>query len=284
MKKGLGRPALLALVLTLVLTACAEGPEEQPGFDAGVYVTGVLNATYLGRFEEDYLAMVDLTEAQAQTEYENGILWEINRFYNAYGVETTSEELEEGLKELYRQIYAQASLTVTSVEAGEEDSFLVEVRVEPLDIARLVYGELEEARKKFLDQYPENVQNTMTTEEYRAFDAAWSQMILELYREKLALMCHRPSQTVKLRVEKDSQGYYGINTTDFQALDKLVIDYSEPETPQPEESPKPEESTPPQESQSPEESEKPQESPPPQESVDPNDRTPTPPTTRAPNP
>ena len=65
MRKGLGRLFALALGLTVLLTACSG--ETEAGFDAGAYVTGVLNATYLGQFDQVYLDMVGMTQSEAQT-------------------------------------------------------------------------------------------------------------------------------------------------------------------------------------------------------------------------
>ena len=322
MRKGLGRTVALALCLILALTACTRETQGPSEFDAEVYVTGVLKATYLGEFDPDYLDMVGMTASEAQTEYENGIRAEMSNFYSAYSIETSTDELEEEIKELYHQIYSHASLTVAGVESREDGSFLVTVEVAPIDIVRQVHEVLPEAQEKFLANYPEEIRNTMTTEEYTAFDAAWGELVVGLYQEKLETIGNLPVQAVPLRVEKDSQGYYGLNREDFLALDKLVIDYDVPplsavhdhdhegegepeESPTPSESPAPQESqTPdegdavqtggqpsesqaPQESQpaespKPQESQKPSESPKPQESVNPND--PTPPTTGTPVP
>lgn len=309
MRKGLGRLLVLAVGLGLLLTACTT-EEPEAGFDAGAYVDGVLKAVYLGEFDAAYLEMVEITEAEAQVEYNNGVHVEVNNFYNVYGIESNSEELHEELEEVFHDIYAHASLTVTGVEEREDGSFLVSVEVEPLDIVRQVHEDLPAAQEEFYAKYPEDAQNTMTTAQYEAYDLEWARLVLELYQEKLETIGHLTAQTVTLRVEQDSQGYYGINDDDFLALDALVIDYTLPQ-PQPEESPSPEESDgpgeteepgetgEPQESQPPEEgdavqtggqpaeSQEPQESEPPatvepQESVDSND--PTPPTTGTPVP
>ena len=305
MRKRLGRLCALALGLMVLLTACAQ--QSGAGFDAGAYVAGLLNATYLGEFDPDYLEMVGLTEAEAQQEYANGIHTEVGNFYTAYNIETSTDELHEGIEKLYYEIYSHTSLTVTGVESQANGSFLVTVEVEPIDIVRQVHEDFGEVQEKFWSRYPEEIQNTMTTEEYAAFDAAWAQLVLGLYQDKLPTIGHLPARTVMLRVERDRQGYYSINSEDFLALDELVIAYSlTDETDQSQESPTPEESNQPQESgepeespapeggeavqtggqppesQEPQESEKPSESPAPQESVNPND--PTPPTTGTPVP
>ena len=256
MRKGLGRLFLLTLALTVLLTACAQ--ETETGFDAEAYVTGVLKATYLGQFQADYLEMVGLTEAEAQTEYANGIHLEVNNFYSAYSIETTTDELHDGIEELFYDIYSHASLTVTGVEEREDGSFVVTVEVEPIDIVRQVHEALPALQAEFYAKYPEEDQNTMTSAQYTAFDAEWAQLVLGLYQDKLTTIGHLPAQTVTLRVEQDSQGYYGINNADFLALDKLVIDYTLPE-PQPEETPTPSESPLPQESQEPQASPAPEE-------------------------
>ena len=267
MRKGLRRLFLLTLALTVLLTACAK--ETETGFDAEAYVSGVLKAVYLGEFEEDYLEMVGLTEAEANVEYHNGVHMEMNRFYNSYSIETRTDELEEALEELYLGIYSHASLTVTGAEAQENGSFAVTVEVEPIDIVRQVHEALPEVQAEFYAKYPEKDQNVMTPDEYTAFDTEWGQLVLKLYQDKLTTIGHLPAQTVTLRVEQDSQGYYGINNADFLALDKLVIDYTIPE-PQPEENPTPSESPTPGESGEPEESPLPQESDGPQESPPPD--------------
>ena len=254
MRKGLGRLLVLALGLGLLLTACTEEPKT--GFDAGVYVDGVLKAAYLGQFQADYLEMVGITEAEANTEYHNGIHLEMSHFYNAYGIESNDTELQEEIEELFHDIYSHASLALTGVESKEDGSFLVWVEVAPLDIVRRVHEDLPELQAEFYARYPED--NTMTTAEYEAYDIEWAQMVVGLYQEKLETIGYLPAQTVELRVERDSRGYYGINSDDFRDLDALVIDYTLPE-PQPEESPSPGESGQPGETGEPQESPKPEE-------------------------
>jgi len=55
---------LLAGVMALGLAACSSVTPE----DAETYIQGLLDASYLGQYNQEYLDLADITEEEARTE------------------------------------------------------------------------------------------------------------------------------------------------------------------------------------------------------------------------
>lgn len=260
--------ALLILVLALALTACDGEKNAEAAFDAGTYVDGLLRASYLGEYTPEYLELVGLTEEEAQNSYENSVYLEARVFAYLYNIEYPQDFYEE-IQELYREIFAHVKFEVVSATPEEDGSFSVRVEIEPIDIVRQVGAGLDEKLKPFFEKYTSEIQNTMTTEDYEAFDAEWARLIVDAYKEALPQTGNLPARSVTVKIQRDEEGYYGISDEEYKRISALVIDYSNPA---PEATPTPETSETP--SQSPEES--------PTESPGEND--PVPPTTASPLP
>lgn len=260
--------ALLMLTLILGLTACDGEKNTEAAFDAGTYVDGLLRASYLGEYTPEYLELVGITEEEAQNSYENSVNLEAQVFAYLYNIEYPQEFYEE-IRELYREIFSHAKFEVVSATQEEDGSFSVRVEVEPIDIVRQVGAGLDEKLKPFFEKYTSEVQNTMTTEDYEAFDAEWARLIVDAYKEALPQTGNLPAQSVTVKIRRDEEGYYGISDEEYKRVSALVIDYSNPA---PEPTPTPETSETP--------SQRPEESP----AESPGENDPVPPTTASPLP
>lgn len=266
---------LAAVALVLGLTACRK-EEPQAEFDAKVYIDGMIRMTYLGEYPQEYLDLVGITEATAQNVYENSLYLEARAFAYLYNIEYPDDFYEE-IMDLYRAIYSLIKFEVTWTSPTEDGSYVVQVEIAPIDIVRRVDAKLDEVLAPFFKKYPEEVQNTMTTADYKVFDAEWARLIIDTYRETLYWAGNLEKQSVTVKLEKNEDGYYSISSEEFKKLDALVIDYSKPQaqptpTPEPTESPDPDQTPDPEETATPD----------PSETPGPDD--PVPPTTASPLP
>lgn len=227
-KKGICLGALL-LTAVMGLTACGGGETsvEYNEFDAEAYVDGLIKNNYLGQYDPDYLEAVGLTEEQAQLVYEDSIQAEVHFFLNnLYRIEYPTDKYEEEVGDLYREIYSHTKYDIVSATQQEDGSFSVKVNVEPINIVQLVDGDWDKSMEDFYEKYPSADVNKMNDEQYEKYDNAWARQVMKLYEEKMPEIGNMTERSVVVEVEKNDEGYYGITTESFQALDDLIIDYT----------------------------------------------------------
>lgn len=218
---------VLALVLTLGLSACGGKTEGLSKFDAKAYVDGLLRENYYGELTEAYAELVGATEEEAQEVYEYGIELEVSYFINMYEIEYPEDELYDELADLYKEIYKHAKFEVLDAAEMEDGSFSVQVNVEPIDIVQLADTDWDKTITPFYEKYPMDVQNAMSQKEYEKMDREYADLVLELYRDKLDEIGNMTVQTTLVQVKPDEDGVYSIDEDDFRKLDDLIIDYTD---------------------------------------------------------
>lgn len=252
---------LVAAALSLSLAGCQE-KALVPAFDAEVYVEGRLAEAYLGEVSQEYMDMVGYNETQVEAIYQNSLYLEAQVFAYRYAIEYPQDFYEE-LQELYKSVYTHAKFLVVASNREEDGSISVEVETQPIDLAQRMEEKKGEALKPFFEKYPAESQNTMTEEEYKAYDAEWARAIIDLLKETLPELGNLGPKRVTVKLTKNEEGYYTLSDEEFRKLDAAIIDYSLSE---PEPTPEPTQSS----------------EPVPGESLDPD--TPAPPTTASPLP
>lgn len=212
----------LVLVMALTLTACGGGVTAS---DAKDLVQGNLDEIYLGKFDPEYLKLVDITEEEARQTYEEGLEVEAEMFAYYFDIYNMTDELKEEIIELYQEIYAQSKYTVGEASKLDESTFAVKVQVSPLDIFELVVDASEEALQPFFDKY-ENVDiASMSDEEYDAYDKEWADAVLDLCWEKLPEMGYGDERSLVIQVTVDEDDYWVMSGDDFNNLDEIIITY-----------------------------------------------------------
>ena len=97
---------LLAAALCAGLAGCGGG--GLTASDATVYVQGLMDRTYLGQYNQDYMDLVGVTEEEMEQNYEDGIQVEAEFFCYYFEIEDASEELMEEIRAFYRELYSHA--------------------------------------------------------------------------------------------------------------------------------------------------------------------------------
>lgn len=225
---------LLAALLTLpfLLTACGGGGLTT--FDAQDYLKGLLNATYLGQFDPDYLAQVDLTEEEARAAYEEGLELEYGYFSSFFRFDEAclTDETRQSAKDLLAELCGQARWEVGAASKSD-GGFTVEVTVRPVDlIARVSEQYMPAYAEAFRAKYAGTTQGdleAMPEEERTAFLAAyendWATGVTELLRSHLSELDYLEPVSLLVRFLPDEEGYYSIPDTDFANLDALILAY-----------------------------------------------------------
>lgn len=225
--------AVLTLGLAASLSACGGGLSS---FDATKYVQGVLDENYLGKFDPDFLEMVDGTESEAEEIYLGNLEAESNVFASFFEIEDLSGELMDDAIALYKDIYAMSKYSLEPATKVNDETFVVQITVEPIDIFHLVYEEIQKddstspAVQEFVAVYGDPDVDNMTDEEIDAliegFDAAYARMCIDLTREKLPEAGYMEAESVTVQVKLNSENIWEIPNNDLLSFDNRVIDYN----------------------------------------------------------
>lgn len=171
-----------AAVLAVGLAACGGVTKD----DATVYVKGQIDSTYLGQYNEDYLKLMDMTEAEAAEDYEWNLGAEADWFMDFASI-YPSDETKEKVVELYKEIYAKCKYTVQPASKLDNGNFAVEVLVEPIDLmvqfqntADLDTVWIEVAASAGITS-DEQI-NAMSDAEYEALEARYADKVIALVR------------------------------------------------------------------------------------------------------
>lgn len=223
---------LCALALFLGLTACGG---SLTALDAADYVQGLLDATYLGLFDEDYLKRVDITEEEARTSYKNGLDVEYAYFTHYFDMNTEylTEQTRTAIVALLADIYQHANYQVGTA-ARAEDGFTVEVTVRPIDIIPMVVeNDMEDYSAAFAASYADTDQAAVTAMSaieqdafWTVYENDWANGVVELFRGRMEELDHLEARTVTARFRPDEDGCYTISHDDLASIDALILAYS----------------------------------------------------------
>ena len=211
--------ALVSILLLglLSLTSCG-------GFDAKALLQGNLDVIYLGTYDEEYLASVEMTREEAEATYQEGIETEAAFFCDYFDVDGNALNIsaQQEILDMYKQIYQHSKYEVGEVTRNS-DTYLVELTIYPMDIIQKFTDEDSDA---FLDSW----QNRLDTGEFdlytdEEFERAWSHEIVTLISARLDNISYLDPETISVQIAQDDDGYYVITDNDFQRIDGLIIAY-----------------------------------------------------------
>ena len=219
-------------VLMLTLTACGSINLNFGGQEARMqaYVQGYLDLTYKGQLNQDYMKEMDLTEEEAQERYEQGIQVEVDFFENIVGIiDYPTDEINQRLMELYKEIYSHSDYTVVSSNKLESGNYVVEVTVRPIDImTNFTPDDFQEVFTQILSDMGITTQeqlNAMSEEEYQKVDAQYAQKVLDLVEAQLPNIGNGEEESFTVQIEDDGD-IWNPSQDDFDRIDMAIIDYS----------------------------------------------------------
>lgn len=219
-----------ALLLCLGLGAC--GGETMTRFDAAAYVSGVLDETYKGTWDNAFLDLVDLTEGEAQDAYEAALEEEYRRFAYQFDLndDALTDETRQAALDLLAQVCAKAQYTVQGATALDETRYAVEVSVRPLDLFVQVREDaLDDFRETFAQTYAGVDLEGLTAEERAEleteYENQWALGIIGLCEDRLGLAAYRDVERILVLVAPDDEGYYTMGDNDFNNLSTLILPY-----------------------------------------------------------
>jgi len=234
MGKTLGVTAL-ALCLLLSLSACIGGVSAE---DVTALVQGNIDEIYLGKYDEDYLKMVDSTAAEAEQAYLDGLEIEAEFFVNYWGIVDAGygesyADLDAGFRqevvELYKEIYSHTKYEVQPAVKLDDGSYTVKVLVDPIDImeqAEALYMNDEYAPlNAFWEKYAYTDFSAMSDAEYMDYTHEYGEIIVQMLRDLLPQLGYTEQKTQAIQVEVGEDGRLQINEDDWGIFDSYVIYY-----------------------------------------------------------
>ena len=229
MKNAIKKMAALMLGLSMLLgmAGCdfSSGLSKQ---DAVNYVQWLIDAAYLGKFNEKYVDLVEGSTMQDLEDlYESNVVAEAEAFRRYMSIEVATDEQVARSEELIRTIYSHSKYEVLSSNKLESGNYVVEVKVSPIDILQKVTDEdINTIWGEVTANVDQNTLNTMSDDEYSALEIEYTQRVLDLVESLIPSLGYEKDQNVALQLILDSDGYYVLSDDDWVNLDYKIIDYT----------------------------------------------------------
>lgn len=217
-------------LLSLGLASC--GGETMTSFDATAYVSGVLDETYKGSWNNAFLDLVDLTDGEARDAYEAALEQEYRRFAYQFDLNDAAltDETRGSVMDLLTDVCAKAQYSVKPAVLLDETRYAVEVSVRPMDLFLQVREDtLAGFQEEFAQRYDDADPDELTEEALTALEAQyendWALGVVELCRDRLGLLNYLDVVPILVLVAPDDDGLYTMGDNDFSNLSALIVPY-----------------------------------------------------------
>lgn len=195
---------LLSAVMMVSMVACGSG------FDAAAYVDSCLDLLTKGETKE-YMKMTDRTEEQATSDYEGNI----DNMVNMMSGMGLSDELLEGYRQMYKDLYSKAKYEVKEAKKmDDKDGYVVTVEIQQM--TGIFTGLTDELQTEFAAQATEDMSQT---EQYELM----YQLMLDKLNERLANVEYKDAQTLEIEVVGENN-VYGITSEGYTLIDEALLD------------------------------------------------------------
>lgn len=203
---------LIALVTCCLMSGCSGG--NGIGYDAAGYVKAVMDNIYYGD-SEDYRRFVDISEEEAESEYESGLEVEADYFLWWLGLEYVSDKTMEQYRDLFRDIYQNAKYSVELVKQ-DENSYQVEVKVSPIDLFVKTREEVDHAIDTELDK---------TYDSDEEWDEAIAKSVYRILDQNKNEISYLEETSVIVTIAQGKNGLWSFDNEDFKNVDAAIIVY-----------------------------------------------------------
>ena len=220
------RVLLAALAAIMLFSLCACGlPFGDMSETMQKLVQGNLDEIYLGVYSEEFMKLVNATEAECEQIYQESLEAEAEFFGRYFNVEYMTDEIEQEIIELYKEIYAYSNFTVGEASKLDDNTYAVKLTVAPINIVELVDENWDMGMAAFYEKYAEADLEAMTEEEYMEFDADWTRAIIQMFYDNMDDISYNEEEAMAVQVVKDSDGLWVISDSDMSKIDALIIYY-----------------------------------------------------------
>lgn len=207
---------ILTILMLLSLTGCSLLGNTKKTY--ANYVTSLLDTNYKADFT-DYMKLTNATQEEAQTVYDDGIVYLAEALMAAYGIKDTgSSDIQEQFQTLAKDIYSHASYQVSEVQ-NTDGIYTVTVTIYPIDILVTTYDDVV--------AYIENMNQRVAAGDYNdyeleAYENEYAQGIIDILTDAVPNIGNGEGVPVTVTIQ-DNGEYYYISDEDFLALDKAML-------------------------------------------------------------
>ena len=195
----------IGIIVCILLSACS----KQPDFDAKSYVQSSLDAYYHGEYK-DYANLLEISEKDAKKEIEEDFNESIQQQFDDSD-NITDKGIADYAKKLV-EVKKLAKYKVQDEKKDEDGVYTVSVQVEPSNVFQtLQQSSTEVSNEKIKQRLDEN--------DPEVFAA----VLTESVQKSLEKNSYGKAVTVKVSVEKDNSGKYGLSDTEMSKLEAAMF-------------------------------------------------------------
>ena len=189
----------------LILSACS----KQPDFDAKSYVQSYLDAYYHGEYK-DYANLLEISEKDAKKEIEEDFNESIQQQFDDSD-NITDKGIADYAKKLV-EVKKLAKYKVQDEKKDEDGVYTVSVQVEPSNVFQTLQQSSTEVSN-------EKIKQGLDGNDPEVFAA----VLTESVQKSLEKNSYGKTVTVKVSVEKDNSGKYGLSDTEMNKLEAAMF-------------------------------------------------------------
>ena len=192
------------IMLSIGISACS----KQPDFDAKSYVQSSLDAYYHGEYK-DYANLLELSEKDAKKEIEEDFNESIQKQFD-----DSDNITDKGIADYTEKLTEVKKLAKYKVQdVKEEDGvYTVSVQVEPSNVFQTLQQSSSEVSN-------EKIKQGLDGNDPEVFAA----VLTESVQKSLEKNKYGKAVTVKVSVEKDNSGKYGLSDTEMNKLEAAMF-------------------------------------------------------------
>ena len=194
----------ISITLCIILSACS----KQSDFDAKSYVQSSLDACYHGEYA-DYANFLEISEKDAKKEIEEDFNERIRQQFD-----DSDNITEEGITAYTEKMAEVKKLAKYEVQdaKGENDSYIVSVRVESSDVFQTLQQSSTEVSNEKIKQGLDETDPDV-----------FASVLTESIQRSLEKNSYGKVVTVKVSVQKEDSGKYGLSDTEMSKLESAMF-------------------------------------------------------------
>ena len=194
----------IGIIVSIMLSACS----KQPDFDAKSYVQSSLDAYYHGEYK-DYANLLEISEKDAKKEIEEDFNESIQQQFD-----DSDNITDKGIADYAKKLVEVKKLAKYKVQdVKEEDGgYTVSVQVEPSNVFQTLQQSSTEVSN-------EKIKQGLDGNDPEVF----ASVLTESVQKSLEKNKYGKAVTVKVSVEKDNSGKYGLSDTEMNKLEAAMF-------------------------------------------------------------
>ena len=208
----------LIIIMTFSLAGCSLFDSKAKVYSR--YIISLLDINYKN-VSKDYMTLTGVSQKDAEAVYVANMDYQAHNLMNYYGI----KEVDDGtvLSEFYylaQSIFSNAKYEVSGVKHDSDtDSYVIELKVYPLDTLETSYDRVVEYIKSFNARVDDGDYNNTTEVEY---ETEFAEGIIEILKSTVDNPGYMDPVTLEIPV-KPSDDYYYITDEDFLTIDRDIL-------------------------------------------------------------